>query len=161
MIASSQRPLVRNRLEQSLGTQVGQAPQAPQQFAQWREDPNAQLKQSIASDWNAASPRSIAVLLPLTSRFGKAANAVLDGINYQHQQNTSPYRPELRVYDIGENPFLAKQYYSAAIQSGADFVIGPLGKDYANQVNSYGSAGTPTLLPVSYTHLTLPTTPYV
>lgn len=146
IIASSEYPLVRNRLEQSLGTQVGNAPQAPQQFAQWREDPNAQLKQSIINDWNAASPRSIAVLLPLTSRFGKAANAVLDGINYQHQQNASPYRPELRVYDIGENPFLAKQYYSAAIQSGADFVIGPLGKDYANQINSYGSAGTPTLL---------------
>jgi len=146
MIKTTEYPLVRNRLEQSLGTQVGASAQAPQQFTQWREESNSAPKQTIAGDWQANSPRSIAVLLPLTSRFRKAANAVLDGINFQHQQNPSPYRPELRVYDIGENPFLAKQYYSAAIQSGADFVIGPLGKDYANQVNSLGSTGTATLM---------------
>jgi len=146
LIESSRYPLVRNRLEQSLGTQVGPASQAPQQFTQWREESDNRLKQSINNEWNASSPRSIAVLLPLTSRFAKAANAVLDGINHQQQQNLSAYRPEIRVYDIGENPFLAKQYYSAAVQSGADFIIGPLGKDYANQVNSFGSQGTPTLM---------------
>lgn len=146
MIDSSPYPLVRNRVEQSLGTQVGNATAAPQQFTQWRDESEGIAAQSIISDWNATSPRRIAVLLPLSSRFNKAAKAVLDGINHQHQQNLSAYRPELQVYDIGENSYQAAQYYSSAIQSGADFVIGPLGKDYANQVNGYGGGRTPTLL---------------
>jgi outer membrane PBP1 activator LpoA protein len=36
------------------------------------------------------------------------------------------------VYDIGGDPHQARQYYNAALQNGADLVIGPLGKEYAN-----------------------------
>ena len=70
----------------------------------------------------------------------------MDGINHQHEQNLSPYRPQLRFYDIGDLPSQAVQFYSAAVNSGADFIIGPLGKDYANQVNSIYGSRVPTLL---------------
>lgn len=146
IIDGSPYQLVRNRVEQSMGNQIGQAALAPQQFGQWRDDANLAGKSALSSSWSANSARSIAVLLPTSSRFNKAAQAVMDGINYQHQQNQSSNRPSLRFYDIGQDPYQAGQYYSAAIQSGADFVIGPLGKDFANQVNSFGGSRIPTLL---------------
>jgi len=163
--------LVRNRVEQSLlrssianqqntQRQTGQennlsASSSPQQFARWQEAPSTELKQELNNEWSSTSPRSIAILLPTSSRFKVAAKALREGIEYQHNANQSSYRPKLRFYDIGENPAAASQYYAAAIQAGADFIIGPLGKDYANQISRYssssysnnsGSRGTPTTL---------------
>jgi len=153
---STQYPLVRNRIEQSLNAQLAPVAQEPQQFSQWRRDQKGLTKQAVNDTWDASSPRNIAVLLPITSKFNKAAQAVKDGINYQHEANDSPYRPELRFYDIGDQPAMAAQYYSSALRSGADFIIGPLGKDYANQISNfdvdqygesqYGLARTATLL---------------
>jgi outer membrane PBP1 activator LpoA protein len=143
---SSQNMLVRNRVEQSLTTVLAPIPELPQQFTQWREEPENLSKQTLDHTWNNDSPRSIAVLLPITSKYSVAAQAVRDGIDYQHNANRSPYRPLLRYYDIGDNPYLSTQYYAAAIQSGADFIIGPLGKDYANQISSYAGNGSSTLL---------------
>lgn len=138
--------LVRNRVEQSLTTQLTPVAEAPQQFGQWREEPKSAAKQTVVDAWDASSPRNIAVLLPISSKFNKAAQALKDGINYQHNANKSAYRPQLRFYDIGDTPFAATQYYAAAIQSGADFIIGPLGKDYANQISLYAGNRVPTLL---------------
>ena len=134
---NSQNALVRNRFEQSLNAERAQVALAPQQFNRWQELPSEQTKQSLESNWTANSPRSIAILLPITSKFESAANALKDGIEYQHASNQSPFRPQLRFYDIGDNPNLASQYYASAVQSGADFIIGPLGKDYANQISRY------------------------
>lgn len=146
IIKSTENRLVRNRVEQSLGSQIGAVQQSPQQFSQWREESPSDPQQNVASEWSASSPRSIAVLLPTSSKYNKAAIALQDGINYQHQQNQSPYRPELRFYDIGDQAYQASQYYVAAEQSGADFVIGPLGADYANNVSSVSDRRLPTLL---------------
>jgi len=144
---SSQNALVRNRFEQSLSAERAPVALAPQQFNRWQEAPSEQVKQALTSNWTADSPRSIAILLPITSKFNVAANALKDGIEYQHNANQSPFRPQLRFYDIGDNPNLAGQYYASAVQSGADFIIGPLGKDYANQISrysydAYGGANT-------------------
>ncbi len=143
---STQNMLVRNRVEQSLTSALAPIPELPQQFTQWREEPENLRKQTLDQIWNNDSPRSIAVLLPISSKFNLAAQAVKDGIDYQHNANRSLYRPLLRYYDIGDNPTLSTQYYAAAIQSGADFIIGPLGKDYANQISSYAGNGSSTLL---------------
>lgn len=133
----SQNALVRNRFEQSLNAERAQVALAPQQFNRWQEAPNEQVKQALANNWTANSPRNIAILLPITSKFGSAATALKDGIEFQHAANQSPFRPQLRFYDIGDNPNLAGQYYESAVQSGSDFIIGPLGKDYANQISRY------------------------
>jgi outer membrane PBP1 activator LpoA protein len=143
---STQNMLVKNRVEQSLTTQMAPTPELPQQFSLWRDDPAQLNKQTLSQSWSNESPRSIAILLPLASKYKVAAQAVKDGIDYQHNANLSPYRPIIRYYDIGDNPFLTTQYYSAAVQSGADFIIGPLGKDFANQISTYAGAGSSTLL---------------
>jgi len=61
----------------------------------------------------------------------------MDGIEYQHNANNSAFKPIVDFYDIGNDPYAVARYYSSAIQSGADMIIGPLGKDYANQLTSY------------------------
>ena len=143
--------LVRNRLEQSFDGQFADRTDMPPQFDQWRETSSLiQNTQTIDSDWNANSPKRIAVLLPLTSRFSKAAHAVMDGIEYHHNANLSPFKPSVDFFDIGDNPYQASQYYSSISRMGFDLVIGPIGKDYANQlynaVANQNLGGIPTML---------------
>lgn len=148
IIDLSTNAAVRNRVEQSSFGQVGSQITEPKRFDQWRDSQKKITQQSLTSIWNNDSARNIAVLLPLSSRFNKAAQAVRDGIEYQHSLNESLFRPNVQFYDVGSNPYQITQYYSAAIANGADFVIGPLGRDYANQMTSFArqSEQTPTIL---------------
>jgi len=102
MINTTNNPLVRNRLEQSLQGQVSQNNIEPSQFTQWQAEPISETVQTVDSNWSANSPRKIAVLLPLGSKFNKAAQALMDGIKYQNELNSSPYRPQIQFYDIGQ-----------------------------------------------------------
>jgi len=147
LIRDTRNTMVRNRVEQSLNGQIGQTTiPTPNQFTQWRDEPIITQTQSINAQWSQASPRSIAVLLPLSSKFTQAANAVRDGIEYQHSLNQSSYRPNLRFYDIGNDAIQAPLYYQTAINNGADMVIGPLGKEHANQIVRFASNSAPTIL---------------
>ena len=95
--------------------------------------------------WLESEPPSrIAVLLPLSGRLKAAGQTALDGIvegvfaNYRD----ASLRPDIITIDT-EAAETGMSAYVQALESGADFVIGPLIKA------------------VSYTHLTLPTTEYV
>ncbi len=136
IIDSTSDARVRNRLEQSLQGQFGQQIARPQQFSQWREQTNLRNQEVILEQWSSESAKRVAVLLPLSSRFAKAAQALMDGIKYAHEQNTGNIAPQVSFYDIGDSPFQVAQHYAAAVNGGADFIIGPLGKDYANRLNS-------------------------
>ncbi|MEM7358592.1 MAG: penicillin-binding protein activator [Pseudomonadota bacterium] len=148
VIDSTSNAVVRNRFEQSLQGEVGTSAQQPRQFDQWRRSLPENQADLMESRWGPSAPRNIAILLPLSSRFNKAAQAVRDGIEYQHSLNQSNYRPQINVYDVGDSPWQIMQFYAAAQQSGADLIIGPLGKDYANQLTSSNQAGAaiPTVL---------------
>ena len=146
VMANTVYPQVRTRLEQSLTGNVETHLQQPIPFEQWRHQRSAtSANQSPRySTWTASSPRSIAVLLPETSRYKRAAQAVKDGIMYQHALNASAYQPIINFYDIGSNPWQTTEYYFAASQSGHDVIIGPLGKDYADSVaQSLAGRNTP------------------
>ena len=146
IINTTNNPLVRNRLEQSLQGQVSQNNIEPSQFTQWQAEPITETVQTVDSNWSANSPRKIAVLLPLGSKFNKAAQALMDGIKYQNELNSSPYRPQIQFYDIGQSPSQVIQYYAAAVNSGADFIIGPLGKQYADYIANLSGQRVPTIL---------------
>ena len=72
------------------------------------------------------SSNQIALLLPLTSRLGRAAEAFKAGFDAALRKdgrfNTS------RVYDFGSEAELINFYYQSAVNDGADFIIGPLGR---------------------------------
>jgi len=118
---------VRNRLEQSAQGQFATQTELPSQFDQWRNNSAYDDKQNIESQWN----------------YTKAAHAVMDGIEHQHAANFSPYKPSIEFYDIGNDPYQANQYYTSVSGMGYDLVIGPIGKDYANQIfNSAAQSNT-------------------
>ena len=89
----------------------------------------------ITSNWTVNSPRSIAILLPFNSRFGTAAKEFEKGFRQAHQENPNTVKPVLRFYDTG-NSDIASQL-NLAIQSGADFIIGPLGKTSSETALNY------------------------
>ena len=76
--------------------------------------------------------RHIALLLPMTSPFGEAAKAFYDGFMASHNHDLSPHQPMVTLYDIGETESLVALYYQAALNDGADFLVGPLGHRAVN-----------------------------
>ena len=101
------------------------------------------LNQPLAAD-GSAQYQHIAILLPLTSPFGKAAQAFYDGFMAARRDDVTGRQPKVSLYDIGEDPSLVSVYAQAAVNAGADFVVGPLGRRAVNALLS----GPPSRLPV-------------
>lgn len=101
------------------------------------------LNQHLLGD-GSAQYRHIVILLPLTSPFGKAAQAFYEGFMASRSDVLSVRQPEVSLYDIGEDPSLVSLYYQAAVNDGADFMVGPLGRRAVNALLS----GPPPQLPV-------------
>ncbi len=92
------------------------------------------------------APNKIALLLPLTGRYSKVAEAVYSGITTAREfgEAFNP-PPELVVYDTGDDPTSALSYYRRAVSEGADFIIGPFQKDAVRSLASQGTLPVPTL----------------
>jgi len=90
--------------------------------------------------------RQIALLLPMGSSFSKQARAVHDGFMAMHNINSQPGRPQVVLYDIGSDPGLVASFYQNAVNEGADFVVGPLGRSAVNALVQSGQLSVPTLL---------------
>ena len=88
--------------------------------------------------------RRIALLLPLTSPFGQAARAFYEGFIASRNDDLAGQRPEVSLYDVGQDPLLVPLYYQAAINDGSDFVVGPLGRKAVDAL----LAGAPPQLPM-------------
>lgn len=90
--------------------------------------------------------RTIALLLPLSSGVALAAEAVRDGFLAMASANANPEKPQVRIYDIGDETAKAPAFYAQAITDGAQVVVGPLGREAAEQVLRRSSVTVPTLL---------------
>jgi outer membrane PBP1 activator LpoA protein len=88
----------------------------------------------------------IALLLPLTSSYGNAAQAFYDGFLDAHGQDNNVYKPTISLHDIGEDPGLASFYYQSAVVEGANFVVGPLGRAAVNALLDGSIPQLPTLV---------------
>lgn len=84
---------------------------------------------NLPSIWSQQSPKQIAVLLPFNSKFSQAAEQFKQGFMAAHSQNATPYRPQIRFYDVGAGDIGRK--ISLANREGADFIVGPLGNQPA------------------------------
>ena len=73
-------------------------------------------------------PLKLAVLLPLSGRLATAASPVRDGLlaGYYGERRQ---RPEMIFHDTAGTPGGAMAAYERAIAEGADYVLGPLGRD--------------------------------
>jgi len=88
----------------------------------------------------------VALLLPLTSRHGRAAQAVRDGFMAMDRASNNPDKPQIQVYDVGDNPDAITDYYKQAVKDGAQLIVGPLGVEAVEQVVRRTDLSVPTLL---------------
>lgn len=92
-----------------------------------------------------ARARHIAVLLPLSGTAADSAMAIRDGILTAYYRDSPEQRPEIRFYDTGGNAQILWSVYQHAVQTGAEFVIGPLLKDSIRQLARSGELPVPVL----------------
>ena len=129
----------------SIAKTVSDEQQARQEIDSWQTQyPDHPVKQSIITTIIAQQPEAlgmptqIAVIVPMSGRFAKAATAVWDGLlTAYYADNQQNYHPELRFYDEGEDPQQIQTIYQQALKDGADFVIGPLNKDAVTNLARY------------------------
>lgn len=88
-------------------------------------------------------PKKIALLLPLTGKLAGPGNAVRDGFIQAYEGMHQSGAIELVSYDTDKVSVVA--LYQQAIADGADYVVGPLGKNDVKQVAGINHP-VPTLL---------------
>ena len=88
----------------------------------------------------------IALLLPLTSEYAQAAQAVRDGFMAMDANNTNPEKPKIKMYDTGADPLQIVNIYAQAVHDGAQLVVGPLGLEAVDYLAQKGKLDVPTLL---------------
>ncbi len=89
-------------------------------------------------------PDHIAVLLPFSGHFAAAAEAVRDGIVAAYYRDPQAATLQLHFYDEGDASAVIEQY-ARAIDDGAQFVIGPLGKEAVQTLARLPELSVPTL----------------
>ncbi len=132
---------------------AGQPLQMSAAIDQWKKNyPNHPAGAALLDSLVSAAPgmtgriQRIALLLPLTSDYAVAAQAVRDGFMAMDAANTDPDKPKVTVYDTGPDPTKAPEIYAQAVQDGAQFIVGPLGRDAAEDVLKQASIKVPTLM---------------
>jgi outer membrane PBP1 activator LpoA protein len=125
----------------------------PLAIDQWREKyRNHPIRPEVLAAIGSRKPTllgrvdRIALLLPLTSRHGRAAQAVHDGFLAMSAANRNPDKPVVTVYDFGDDPARAPEFYKRAVSEGAQLVVGPLGLEAVEAVVDKSDLTVPTLL---------------
>jgi outer membrane PBP1 activator LpoA protein len=109
--------------------------------AQWRFDLN---NRPAAERDGYRPPVKLAVLLPLSGQLATASAPVRDGLLAGYYGETRR-RPEINFFDTAGTPAGAVDAYAKAVAAGADFVIGPLGRDEVTAVFRDSGLSVPVL----------------
>lgn len=124
-------------------TQLSQA--LEQWKAQYSDHPaNALLNSSSTSEVKQL-PQHIALLLPLSGQYKRAGNAIKNGFlaAYYYAKAQQSYAPKIDFYDTGKGSI--DDLYQKALNSGADFIVGPLTKQNVALLANEAQADTPIL----------------
>ncbi len=120
---------------------------------QWKlNNPTHPVSKELLSTLSSRKPTligridRIALLLPLTSRHGRAAQAVRDGFMAMDKANTDPFKPQIRIYDVGADPAQVVHFYKQAAKNGAQLIVGPLGLSAVKNIVRRTNLNVPTLL---------------
>lgn len=108
--------------------------------------PAAGFAAALLGPPRALDIRQIALLLPLSSNYGAAAQTVHNGFDAAHGTDSDPGRPHVIFYDVGSEPSLAANYVGVAASEGADVIVGPLGKSAVNALIESRQPSKPTVL---------------
>lgn len=108
--------------------------------------PAATFATQLLGPPRAPGTHQMALLLPLSSNYGAAAQTVYNGFEAAHGTDSDPGRPNVTFYDVGGEPSLAANYVGVAASEGADVIVGPLGKSAVNALVASRQPSKPTVL---------------
>ena len=92
----------------------------------------------------AAKPSAqIALLLPLSGRLAEAGEAIRDGFMAAYYADKGPQQAAVRLYDAAGD---AAPVFRKALEDGASFVVGPLGKENVAAVRALADGKVPVLV---------------
>lgn len=94
-------------------------------------------------------PHKVALLLPVTGKLSGPGNAIRDGFMQAYETTNKSKNLVVQVYDT--DTASASTLYKQAIEEGADYVVGPLGKNDVADVASMNHP-VPTILLNDATH---------
>jgi len=86
---------------------------------------------------------SLAILLPESGRFAKAAEAIKAGFMAAYHKSEISNQPSIRSYDSSQNNIV--NLYHQAVADGAELIIGPLIKDNIEELALSTDLTTPVL----------------
>lgn len=117
----------------------------------WRQSyPNHPVQAELLTDLmsrrqeDIVTPDNIALLLPLSGKFAKAAEAVQDGFLAAYYSRTPKSNQTIKIYDTNVGSDILT-IYQQAVTDGAQFVIGPLDKNRIEQLAENDDLTVPTL----------------
>jgi len=93
-------------------------------------------------------PARIALMLPFSGRLEKVADAIQNGFMYAYYQDRNlDQEPavELEIIDASTDVAEFNAQYLHAIESGADFIVGPISKELINFLQNQDKLAVPTL----------------
>ena len=94
---------------------------------------------------NLIPVKKIAILLPMTGKYSKIGKAIYEGIEIELKTFADEIRPEIIIYDTGDEEISMKAMYSEMLLNNFDFVIGPLKKNLINNILRFSSESLPIL----------------
>ncbi len=84
----------------------------------------------------------LALLLPMSGRLADAGETIRDGFMAAYYDKPAKIRPSVRIYDTGNDSAAA---FKRAVEDGATFVIGPLGRENVASIRALVDGHVPVL----------------
>jgi outer membrane PBP1 activator LpoA protein len=103
------------------------------------------LEKEVIEITNLNTINKIALLLPMTGKYSKIGKAILNGIEIELKDTSKYIKPELSIFDTGDEDTDLKKIYSEMLSNDFDYVIGPLRKDFIEKISKYSSNDLPVL----------------
>ncbi|BCE01470.1 penicillin-binding protein activator [Marinicellulosiphila megalodicopiae] len=103
---------------------------------------------SMLSEALKNQPKQIAVMVPITGKYGIVGRSIQAGILSQYYHNVSQSNPvgNIRFYDTGGDNLNIINLYNQAVSDGAEFVIGPFFEKPVNELANFEGITVPVLL---------------
>lgn len=120
-------------------------------LAEWREDypghpASDELADALVDRYREAFeyPDQVALLLPLSGRYARAAEAIRDGF-FSAYYDRDGERPSVRLYDADRHPQGVIGAYRQAVNDGAGWVVGPLDREAVEMLLAQPALPVPVL----------------
>ena len=109
------------------------------------------IKKETIEITNLTPIKKIALLLPMTGKYSKIGKVIFEGIEAELNSISKNNRPELSIFDTGDENINLRDTYYEMLSNNFDYVIGPIRKNLINKIINYSSDKLP-ILTLNYTN---------